>query len=129
MMDNELPFYLTLTESTVSATGEVARYDKPVHGDVREALKKTLLENQMKTWSHRIKRGELVRKDCKAVLETIKHMWKNPSNSSIRFLLDILNQADPKEYKNGERTTTTCTRCGTKAKTHINTQAPVPSEQ
>jgi hypothetical protein len=43
-------------------------------------------------------------------------MWKDPSNSSIRFLLDILNQADPKEYKNGERTTTTCTRCGTKAK-------------
>ena len=130
MMDNELPFYLTLTESTVSATGEVTQNDKPVHGDIRKALKKTLLENQMKTWSHRIKRGELVRKDCKAVLETIKHMWKNPSNSSIRFLLDILNQADPKEHTDGGRTTTTCTRCGTRAEntTTHRIQCPVNND-
>ena len=116
MMENELPFLLTLTEPSTSPTGETTYVSAPIHGDMRQALKKTLLEDQLKTWSQRIKRGELTRRNRKAVLQTIKHMWKDPSNSSIRFLLDILNQADPKEYKNGERTTTTCTRCGTKAK-------------
>ena len=125
MMDNELPFVLTLTETSISPSGETTLVSAPIHGDTRQALKKTLLEDQMKTWSQRTKRGELTRRNSKAVLQTIKHMWKNPFNSSIRFLLDILNQADPKEHTEGERTTTNCTRCGTQT----DTQTPMPSEQ
>ena len=96
----ELPFIVEIlpkeqeTVTTSSGKPTPPPLPKPIHDNIRKALKTLLTTSLVEEWASRPKRGELVRGNRKGVLDIIDQMWKKPSSLNLTMLIDILNQAD-----------------------------------
>jgi hypothetical protein len=112
LMANELPFVVYIATTTTDNEGNTSTTKTPIHGDIRRELKNRHHHALVSLWSTRNKRGEIIRDHRNETLALIKSSWKVPSSHNIRFLLDILNQADLKQGDaTGGRSTVKCTNC------------------
>jgi len=128
LLVNELPFVVWTTTTTMNDQGNPITTANPIHGDIRKALKKQQMQRQLAEWSERPTRGELIREHKNKTLSLINNTWIHPTSITIQFLLDILNQADkknfhpdscrndfpalpPHENPYGRPTTSLCTNC------------------
>jgi ribonuclease HI len=84
---------------------------EPIHGNVRKSIKKQLMQQQLAQWGERPTRGRLARTHQTHVVNIIKQIWKAPTTSKITFLIDILNQADPTDYGQHQRSKWICKMC------------------
>jgi len=119
LMEADLKFLLH-TRSPIPGGGSdpegVVFESSPVHGDVREAARKTLRRIRTEEWADeraRPKRGRLVRDHPAEVHSAIKHA-RSVANSSttLSLLLSGLNTVTEKDFSAG-RTDKLCGRCGT----------------
>ena len=99
LLENELPFIIWTTTTTKNDQGKPITTNTPIHGDIRKALKKQQIQRQITEWSERPTRGELIRKHKSKALSLINNTWLYPTTITIQFLLDILNQADKKNFR------------------------------
>ena len=105
LMEYELPYVLLID-------GE------PVHGDIRKALKNHLKNKTITTWGDQNKRptrGRIARDHPGVIRKLIETIWKAPSSTDIKFLIETLNGINPKDYGlpfEKTRTTQICNRCG-----------------
>ena len=49
------------------------------------------------------------------LIKLVNSIWKDPNSTKIRFLMDVLNQADPTHFSNQGHATKLCENCGLNA--------------
>jgi len=84
---------------------------RPLHGDIRKTLKTHFRNNQTATWAIRLTRGQLIRDYPTQTLNLIQQLWTSPTSATIQFLIETLNQVDPKNFDEDTPKTTHCTNC------------------
>ena len=121
-MNYELPY---IVEYVKEDTEKMTKEDRdklewtPIHGNIRKTIRDKLKKNQVHKWSTRPVRGQLARLNPRGILSLIKAVWKQPTSTSIKFLLDVLNQANPRSKgQKGDMIDIECDICGTKHKQH-----------
>ena len=116
-MQNELPYVVHIRTFEENELNEKIVTDTPVHGKLRHCLKKHLTNILLAEWAKREKRGELIRTASTQIIRLLKGTWKTPTSLKIKFLMDILNQANPYVISENRKTKTTktCSQCTLKA--------------
>jgi hypothetical protein len=118
LMQADLQFLLhTRTPIPGGGNGpDEALYESsPVHGDIRQAARRTLQRLRTEEWAARPSRGLLVRDHPKEVHDAIKHAHSvAKSSSTLSLLLGGLNSVTEKDFSDG-RADKSCGRCGTGA--------------
>jgi ribonuclease HI len=115
MMQNELKYVLKQQTTRTDKKGTSKISYETIHRNVKEVLKrgsKSRLLNEWANTDRRPKRGQLVALSSKFTLDLIDHVWRKPDSTTIRFLLDILNQADEETYSGKDHWINTCGNCG-----------------
>ena len=86
------------------------------HGNVRRAVRSHLLQAQLTEWGSRRTKGQMVRQYGEATRDVIKQIWRSPTTTKIKYLLDVLNQGNPCEKVQGKWKPKLCDRCNTGAR-------------
>ena len=109
---NELQYCMTTRKTTGSEEKGYATTHTVAHGSIKDFLKDQAINRQIATWTERRKRGEVVRESKKGTMKMIKYHWNKPKSITIKYMLDILNQADPHTHEGHHRMKDTCRCCG-----------------
>ena len=70
---------------------------KPTHNNIRKAMNKMASLKHVLEWARPDKRpraGEIMKKAGKKVLALVDEVWKEPTSLKLKFLMQVLNQAD-----------------------------------
>ena len=132
LLENELSFIINLIDLTETDEIETKQDDskgkpkgkkkpasdqttevtlRPLHGNIRKTLKTHFRNNQTSTWATRPTRGQLIRDYPTQTLNLIQQTWTSPTSATIQFLIETLNQVDPKNFDDNTPKTMHCTNC------------------
>ena len=117
LMSHELPYVVeilpppTPDEPSDPPSLEKPEPPKPIHDNIRKALREHLTSALVDEWASRPRRGELVRIHRRETLDLIDTLWRKPTSLKLTMLIDLLNQAD-RNYTSSQPTPHHCSRCG-----------------
>ena len=88
----------------------------PIHGSIRQALRRRHAQQAIRTWAMRPKYGKIARMHETAVTVMVKEMWKQTDSTTLKFMLEALNDITDKTVDDaGQWAPKKCERCGDNA--------------
>jgi hypothetical protein len=111
----ELSYQIQELRSTLNRDGTFSHTLVSLQGNLRSDLNTYFAQRLLSQWGQRGSRGKLARLYPNAVQSIITQQWKQPSSTTIDFLLTLLTLTTTKGKleATGEYNTIICDSCGT----------------
>jgi hypothetical protein len=111
----ELPYQIQELHSTLNRDGTFSHTFTSLQGNLRSELNTCFAQRLLSQWGQRGSRGKIARLYPIAVQSIITQQWKQPSSTTIDFVLTLLTLTTTKGKleATGEYSTSICDSCGT----------------